>query len=233
MQIGGPASRHRSSSPPAITVALVDRDRLSRSAIRTRLGAEDDIEIVGEARNAIEGIDLIRRRTPNIVLIAFEPADRGRGETIGEILMVSPGTIVIVLSHQAEEESQLRALRAGAAGWLVKPIDVEALPRILRGVQAGQAAVTRALGTALVKRVLGGGGHPHGFRPVRSTLTQREWEVADLMVESGTPIEIATRLQVSPATVRTHIKHILGKLGTASREEAIRRLERLRQIPGA
>jgi DNA-binding NarL/FixJ family response regulator len=232
MQIG-PASPTRSSSSSRITVVLVDRDRLARHAIRTRLGAEDDIEIVGEARDASEAVDLIRSRRPYIVLIEFEPSDRAAGETIGEILTASPETRIIVLALEADDDAQMRALRTGAAGWLLKPIDLEALPRILRGVRAGEAAVTRAFGTHLLGEVIGTGGTgPHGLRPVRSPLTQREWEVADLLVEGATTAEIARQLGVTPATIRTHIKHILRKLGVQSRDEAIRYVERLRQLPG-
>jgi DNA-binding NarL/FixJ family response regulator len=232
MQLG-PASPIGSSSSSGITVVLVDRDRLARHAIRTRLGAEDDIEIAGEARDASEAVDLIRTRWPDIVLIASEQPDRAAGEAIGEILRASPATRIIVLALEADEDAQMRALRAGAAGWLVKPINLRALPRILRGVRAGEAGVTRAFGTHLLEEVIGtGGAGPYGLRPVRSPLTQREWEVADLLVQGATTAEIASQLGVTAATIRTHIKHILGKLGVHSRDEAIRYVERLRQLPG-
>jgi DNA-binding NarL/FixJ family response regulator len=229
-----PGTPTRSSSSPILTVAVVDRDPLARRALRARLAAEPDIETVGEAPDASSGVDLVSRHRPNLVLIGFAPPDRTASEAFGEMLAASPHTSIIVLALEAGQDAELQALRAGAAGWLSKSIDLEVLPKVLRGVRAGEAAVPRALGTRLVQEVI---GPPRAnsirLRPVRSSLTQREWEVADLLADGATTREIARRLRVSPATVRTHIKHVLGKLGAHSREEAIRHVERLRQRSGA
>jgi DNA-binding NarL/FixJ family response regulator len=219
----------RSSSSPVITIAIVDGDPLARQALRARLDGERDMEVVGEAPDASTAIELISAQRPDLVLI--DPGLRGRsgGEAMGEMLTISPQTRVIMLAVDADEDSQLHALRAGAAGYLLKSIDLEVLPRVLRGVLAGEAAVTRALGTRVLElvRVLGA-AEANRLRPVRSSLTEREWQVLDLVVEHATTGEIARRLRVSPATVRTHVKHILKKLGMHSRDEAIRYVNRTR-----
>jgi two-component system nitrate/nitrite response regulator NarL len=220
------ASGPRSS---AITVAIVDADPLARRALGARLSAEHDFEIVGEASDPSEVMDLVGRQRPDQVLLEFVAPDRSVGDAIGELVRRSPGTACIVLALREDEDAQIRALRAGAAGWLLKSINLEVLPRILRGVRNGEAAVTRALGTRLLKEAVGfGPGDMRRFRPVRSSLTEREWEVADLLVEGATTAQIAEALHVSTATVRTHVKHILGKLGMHSREEAIRYVKRVR-----
>jgi DNA-binding NarL/FixJ family response regulator len=229
-----PAVRTGSSPSPTISVAIVDGDPLARRALRTQLDAEDDIEVVGEAPDASTAIDLVSGRRPDLALIDFTLPDRTCGEAIAEVLAASPHTSIVVLALETGQDAQMNALRAGAAGWLLKSINLEVLPRVLRGVRAGEAAVTRALGMRLLKEVIGPDNPNRSrLRPVRSSLTQREWEVVDLLVDGATTAEIADQLRVSLETVRTHIKHILGKLGAHSREEAIRRVERLRQLRGA
>lgn len=219
----------RSRSASALTVVIVDGDPLARHALRTRLAAEYDIEVVGEARDASTAIELVRDQRPDVVLIEPALPDRSGGEAMGEMLTISPRTRVIMLAVEADDDAQMQALRAGAAGCLLKSIDLEALPRVLRGVRAGEAAVTRAIGTRVLEQVRAlGSPHLGRLRPVRSSLTQREWEVLDLLVEDATTREIAGQLQVSLGTVRTHVKHILRKLGMHSRDEVIRYVKRTR-----
>jgi len=220
----------RASSSPVLTIAIVDGDPLARRAIRTRLAVEDDFVVVGEASDGSTGIQLVRHRRPAIVLLTHSLPDRSAGDVMREMLMISSETRIVVLAVDPDEGVQMRALRMGAAGCLPKATDLEILPRILRGVRAGQAAVTRALGTRVLEevRMLDRIGLDR-FRPVRSPLTQREWEVLDLLVEGMTTNEIARRLDVSHATVRSHVKHVLGKLGVHSRGDAVRYVERLRR----
>lgn len=229
-----PAPAATGSGSSATTIVIVDGDPLARSALRARLTAEPDFDVVGEAEDAFRGMALVGRERPDLVLVDFTAIDRSGGDTIGELIRSSPGTACIVLALEGDEDAQLRALRAGAAGWLLKSIDLEVLPRVLRGVRNGEAAVTRALGSRLLEEATRiGGGDMRRLRPVRSSLTQREWEVADLLVEGATTSQVADALAVSPATVRTHVKHILGKLGMHSREEAIRYVERVRHASWA
>jgi two-component system, NarL family, response regulator LiaR len=214
----------------AITVATVDSDPLARRALRAQLATEHDIELVGEAPYASKGVDLVKRHRPDLVLIAMTPGEPGCSEAIGEMFAASPRSRIIVLALDSDEDAQMRALRAGAAGWLLKSIDLEVLPRVLRRVQAGEAAVPRALGNRLLEETIGDGILDRNrLRPIRSSLSRREWEVIDLLVEGATTARIADQLQIRPATVRTHVKHILGKLRVHSREEAIRYVERVRQ----
>jgi NarL family two-component system response regulator LiaR len=220
------------SSPPAITIAIVDGDPLARYALRARLVAEPDLEIVGEAHDASGAIQLVRDQRPNLLLLELELPDRSGSQLVGELRAISPQTSVIVLAAEADERTQINTLRVGAAGCLLKSLDLEVLPQVLRGVRAGEAAVSRALGTRLLQQVnTFGGARLNRLRPVRSSLTQREWEVLDLLAERATMDDIARQLEVSRATVRTHVKHILGKLRLHSRQDAIRYVNRVRQIP--
>jgi two-component system, NarL family, response regulator LiaR len=223
----------RPLSSSAVTVGIVDGDPLARQALRARLATEPDLEVVGEALDASTAVELVRYRRPNLLLLALELHDRSGSPLVAELLTISAQTRIIVLAVDANEDAQLDAVRIGAAGCLLKSIDLDVLPRVLRGVRAGEAAVTRALGTRIVQQLNAlGPAELNRLRPIRSSLTQREWEVLDLLVERGTTGEIAGQLGVSRATVRTHVRHILRKLGLHSRQEAIRYVERLRHVSG-
>jgi DNA-binding NarL/FixJ family response regulator len=118
-----------------------------------RLAAEGDIELVGEAPDASTGIELVRGQRPDVVMIELALPDRSGCDAMREILDVSPQTRVIMLAVEADETTQLQALQAGAAGFLLKSIDLDVLPRVLRGVRAGEAAVTRAVAMRLLDEV--------------------------------------------------------------------------------
>jgi DNA-binding NarL/FixJ family response regulator len=133
----------------------MDGDSLLRHALRTRLAAENDIELVGAARDAATAVELVRERRPDLALVELALPHRGGLDTMREILSLSPETLVIMLADEADQNTQLQALRAGAVGFLLKPIDLDVLPRVLRGVRAGEAAVTRALAMRLLEEVRG------------------------------------------------------------------------------
>jgi DNA-binding NarL/FixJ family response regulator len=118
-----------------------------------RLAAEGDIELVGEAADASTGIELVRDGQPDLVLIELALPDRSGSDAMREILTISPETRVIVLAAEADETTQLEALQEGAAGFLLKSIDLDILPRVLRGVRAGEAAVSRSVAMRLVEEV--------------------------------------------------------------------------------
>jgi NarL family two-component system response regulator LiaR len=220
----------RSSPPQAITVVTVDGDPLARRALRAKLATERDLDLVGEAADASHGVELVAGHQPDLVLIAVTSPDQHSTDTIEEMITASPRTRIIVLALEGDEAAQIQLLRAGAAGWLLKSVDPEVLPRVLRAVHAGEAAVPRALCKRVVKEAIGPGcWNRNRLRPIRSSLTGREWEVIDLLAEGAATADIAGELQVSQATVRTHVKHILGKLGVHSRNEAVRHVEQFRQ----
>ena len=118
-----------------------------------RLAAEGDIELVGEAPDASTGIELVREQRPDVVLLDFALPDRSGSDAMREILTISPEIKVILLAAEADETTQLQALHAGAAGFLLKSIDLDILPRVLRGVRAGEAAVSRSVAMRLVEEI--------------------------------------------------------------------------------
>ena len=122
-----------------------------------RLAAETDIELIAEAPDASTGVELVRDQRPEVVLIELALPDRSGIDAMREILSVSPETRVIMLAAEADEATQLRALQAGAAGFLLKTINLDVVPRVLRGVRAGEAAVSRSVATRLLEELRGRG----------------------------------------------------------------------------
>ena len=135
----------------------MDRDALLRHALRLRLAPETDIELVAEAPDAATGIELVREQRPDVALIELALPDRTGIDAMRETLTISPETRVIMLAADADETTQLQALQAGAAGFLLKTINLDVVPRVLRGVRAGEAAVSRSVATRLMEELRGRG----------------------------------------------------------------------------
>ena len=217
------------SEDGAIRVVLADGDPLARRTIRDAL-QRDGITVVAEAANGHEVIELVSFYRPDAVVM-----DEGLPEIDGikatrTIHERSPATCVVLIASSPDDEHGLRALRSGAAGYLSKEIDPEMLPRVLRGALEGEAAISRRLAMSLIasyRRAPRGGS---GFRPVRSALTDREWEVLDLLCTGAGTEEIARTLVLSTETVRSHLKNLYRKLGVRSRQQAAEEARRLREL---
>jgi DNA-binding NarL/FixJ family response regulator len=208
-------------------VIIADDDALARRMVRDALQAAG-LVVVADAADGRQAVELARYYRPDVVLMdVIMPVMDGIKAT-ERITEESPDTHVVMLTGSDEDELGYLGLRAGAVGFITKDVSVEAIPRAVRGVKAGEAAFSRQLSRRLVERLqsLPDGGI--GVRPVRSELTPREWEVLDLLCEGKGTAEIAEALVVSLETVRSHIKNMLRKLDVSSREEAVALAESLR-----
>jgi NarL family two-component system response regulator LiaR len=213
----------------ALRVVLADGDPLARRTIRDAL-QRDGIIVVAEATTGREAVELTSFYRPDAVLMDTKlPAMDGL-EAARIIHDRAPAICVILLTSSPDDKSGLRALRAGAAGYLSKEVEPEALPRVLRGATEGEAAISRRLAMALIesyRRAPRGGS---GLRPVRSALTDREWEVLDLLAAGAGTEDIARKLVLSTETVRSHLKNLYRKLGVRSRDEAAEAAHKLRDL---
>lgn len=217
------------SEDAAVRVVLADGDPLARRTIRDAL-QQDGIVVVAEATGGREVIELVGFYRPDAVVM-----DAGLPEIDGidatrTIHDRSPQICIVLMTNAEDDKLGLRALRAGAAGYLSKEVDPTVLPRVLRGALEGEAAISRRLAMSLIesyRRAPRGGS---GFRPVRSQLTDREWEVLDLLSAGAGTDEIARTLVLSTETVRSHLKNLYRKLGVRSREEAAEEARRLREL---
>jgi DNA-binding NarL/FixJ family response regulator len=208
---------------------IADDDPFARRVIKDVL-TESGVLVIAEARNGRQAVELALYYRPDVVIMdAVMPELDGILAT-RQILKMVPDQLVIVLTGVDDEDDELGllALRAGAAGFLSKDVDIDALPRTLHGVRAGEAAISRRMTKRLIEQLRSAPGGSSGMRPVKSPLTAREWEVIDLLKSTRSTDEIAAELVLSTETVRSHVKNILRKLDVRSREEAVAAADRMR-----
>jgi DNA-binding NarL/FixJ family response regulator len=200
----------------ALTVVIADADALARHLIRIVL-ERAGVTVLAEARCAEQAIDLVLQHRPDVALL-------DGGDAVHAIHRRAPGQPMVVLAREEDPHAALAALRSGASGYLSKELDLDALPRTLAGVAAGEAAISRRMTRYLIEAV----SRRPALRPIKGPLTAREWEVVDLLAPDRTTDDIADRLVLSPETVRTHVKSIMRKLDVHSRHDAPAAAARLR-----
>jgi len=229
---GGPDSpqddkpRQRSDRP---RIVIADSDPLARRVVREALQEQHGFIIPGEASNGIEAVELCRYYRPDAALLEYDLGHGLDGIAATErIRAEAPEVAVLMFSREESEEVQLAALSAGAAGFVPKSAGFDEVAEGLRLVIEGKAAIPPHTTMVLIQRlrVLPRGGS--GMRPVRSPLTQREWEILDLLTQSLDTRAIARTLVLSEETVYSHVKNILRKLGVHSRREAIEITRKMR-----
>ena len=212
-----------------LRAVIADDDPFARRVIKDVL-TESGVLVIAEARNGRQAVELALYYRPDVVVMdAVMPELDGILAT-RQLLKMVPDQLVIVLTGVDDEDDELGllALRAGAAGFLSKDVDIDALPRTLNGVRAGEAAISRRMTKRLIEQLRSAPGGSSGMRPVKSPLTGREWEVIDLLTATRSTDEIAADLVLSTETVRSHVKNILRKLDVRSREEAVAVADRMR-----
>jgi NarL family two-component system response regulator LiaR len=213
----------------ALRTIIADDDPLVRRMVRDILQAAG-IVVVAEARDGREAVELTLYYRPDVVLMdVIMPKLDGIMAT-SRIVENLPEQAVVLLTRAGDDDLGVLGLRAGAMGFLHKDMELDSLPRVLRGVAAGEAAVSRAMTKQLIQHMRGAHDEEHGLVPIRSRLTAREWEVLDLLCDDATTSDIADALVLSQETVRSHVKNILRKLDVRSRQEAVALTRRLRGL---
>jgi two-component system, NarL family, response regulator LiaR len=210
---------------------VVDDDPLVRRLIRDVLQM-DGVTVIAEAGNGREALELALFYRPDVVLMDYMMPELDGIEATRRIYARDPGIRVVLLTGAADEELGLRGLRAGAAGFLSKDMELASLPRVLRRAAAGEAAISRRLAMQLVQHLRTAPAAGTGLRPVRSSLTDREWQVLDLLSGGASNEDISRALVLSHETVRTHLKNLYRKLQVRSRPDAIQAAVRLRDLSG-
>jgi DNA-binding NarL/FixJ family response regulator len=196
------------SSNASVTDAFVDVLR------------QADIGVIAAA-DAEATLELARQQRPDVVLVDDELPGIGGVAGLPRLAAASPDSELVVLAARFDRGTGVRAVLAGAAGYLSRAVAPEALPRIVRGVMRGEAAIPRTLTMALIERHRMLARSEARMRPTESPLSSGEREVLDLMATGASPREIATELVVPLETVQSREQHILGKLRIHSRAAAI------------
>ncbi len=206
-----------------IRVVVADDEALVRLGLRVLLETEDDLALVGEAGDGRATVELVRRTRPDVVLLDVRMPGTDGLQALRAIAATPElaGIRVIVLTTFELDEYVFEALRDGASGFLIKNTEPAELLHAVRVVAAGGSLLSptvtrRVVGEFVARRTRRPAPHP-GLR----TLTQREREVMALVAEGLSNEEIAERLVVSPATVRTHVSRAMGKLGARDRAQLV------------
>ncbi|MEU6817619.1 response regulator transcription factor [Streptomyces sp. NPDC046860] len=198
-----------------IRVLLVDDHQVVRRGLRTFLEVQDDIEVVGEAADGAEGVARAEELRPGVVLMDVRmPGLDGIGALRRLRELGNPARVLIVTSF-TERRTVVPALRAGAAGYVYKDVDPDALAAAIRSVHAGHILLQPEVADALLTQEESGTGNSRG-----SSLTEREREVLGLIADGRSNREIARALVLSEKTVKTHVSNILMKLDLADRTQA-------------
>ncbi|WP_320781290.1 response regulator transcription factor [Streptomyces sp. CRN 30] len=199
----------------AIRVLLVDDHQVVRRGLRTFLEIQDDIEVVGEAADGAEGVARAEELGPDVILMDVKMPGMDGVEALRRLRELDHPARVLVVTSFTEQRTVIPALRAGAAGYVYKDIDPDALAGAIRSVHAGHILLQPEVAGALLAPEGTASGQGRG-----GSLTDREREVLALIADGRSNREIARALVLSEKTVKTHVSNILMKLDLADRTQA-------------
>ncbi len=195
-----------------IRLAIAEDHTIVRWALKEALGKADDIEVVGEAGNAAETLEMVKRDRPEVLLLDITLPDKSGFDVLSELRLLETAPLVIVLTWHTEPSYAARAIAAGAHGYLTKSVEPDALLAAIRAVSRGEQVIPPGIEQLLAA----GDGHP------ASALTAREQQVMEMLGRGMTNREIAEHLEISIKTVDTHRGHVLKKLGLRNNSELTR-----------
>jgi DNA-binding NarL/FixJ family response regulator len=208
-----------------VRVFVADDQPLMRQGFRMILSSQPGIEVVGEAADGLAALEGVRSTHPDVVLMDIRMPGLDGIEATRQICDAR----VLILTTFGHDEYVLEALKAGASGFLLKDATPEELTHAVRVVAAGESLLAPAVTTTLLTRLLPalgdqaatGEAQANVYGPLLGQLTEREVEVLKLVARGLSNAEIATELYVSEATVKTHVSHVLTKLGLRDRVQAV------------
>ncbi len=199
----------------AIKVLLVDDHQVVRRGLRTFLEVQGDIAVVGEAADGAEGVERARELRPDVILMDIRMPGMDGIEALRRLRELDHPARVLIVTSFTERRTVVPALRAGAAGYVYKDVDPEALAGAIRSVHAGHVLLQPEVAGALLSQEEAGSGQGRA-----GSLTDREREVLGLIADGRSNREIARSLVLSEKTVKTHVSNILMKLDLADRTQA-------------
>ena len=206
------------TSTGTIRLALVDDHAILRQGLRSLLEREDDLVVVGEASSEPEAVTMVAATLPDVVLVDLKLSAGSDFEGLSLCTKLSgahPDLGLLVLTTFLDEDLVVRAVHAGARGYVVKDVDTSALIRAIRDISRGGSAFDARSAAAMVR------GLHAGPVDADKKLTSREQEVLELLSRGMSNVQIGKKLFISDTTVKFHVGNILRKLGVSRRAEAV------------
>ncbi len=200
-----------------IRLVIAEDHQIVREGLRVFLEAQPDMEVVAEAANGREALEAVRQHRPDVLLLDLIMPEVDGLTVLRQVAQEVPETKVLVLTSASDDRMVLPAVRAGAAGYVLKTISAAELAEAVRKVVQGEPVLHPEITRMLMREVRQGPGAVAG-----EAFTQRELEVLSLLAHHLTNKEIAVELGISETTVKTHVRNILHKLGVSTRAEAAR-----------
>jgi len=194
---------------------VIDDHPLLRKGLQQLADLSPNIEIVGEANNGNEGLAIVRELTPDLVLLDLNMPEKNGLETLAALKALQPDTRVVILTVSDAEEDVVTALRGGADGYLLKDIDPELLLEKFHEAADGRMVMSPNIAECLARSLQSEHLHPTG-----ADLTKREREILHHISQGESNKVIGRNLNITEATVKVHVKHLLKKLGLKTRVEA-------------
>lgn len=205
-----------------IKVALVDDQAMVRAGLKMILESEADIQVCGEAADGDQALAMVTSSSPDVVLMDIRMPNVDGIAATRDVLAACPDLYVVILTTFDDDELVYEALRAGASGFLLKSADGDSLVNAVRVVASGDAMLAPEVTRRVIDQVASSPRVSPGPDPtVIGDLSDREVEVLQLMARGLSNGEIASELFVSSTTVKTHVSHILTKLGVRDRVQAV------------
>lgn len=204
-----------------IRVLLVDDHALFREGLASIVGAQSDMEVIGEAQDGLEAVVKARQLEPDLILMDIEMPDMDGLEATRQIKQEQPEALIVILTVRDDDEKLFEAIKSGAQGYILKNIRSREMLSMLRGAMQGEAALSPSLAGRMLEEFRRLSELvPAGMEEESVTLTGREKEVLGLVAADKQDKEIAAALNISLNTVKTHMRNILSKLQVSSRYEA-------------
>jgi NarL family two-component system response regulator LiaR len=204
----------------AIRVLIVDDHAVVREGLRTFLELQDGIEVVGEAGDGLEALDQAAALTPDVILMDLVMPRLDGVAAMRKLRERSPDSRVIVLTSFLDDSRLMPALQAGAAGYLLKDVEPAELARAVRTAGSDQAMIDPTVAARLLRTLSEPGPAIQRTGDPETTLTPREHEVLQLIAGGRSNKRIALELGIAEKTVKTHVGHLMAKLGVADRTQA-------------
>lgn len=208
-----------------VRIVVTDDHSVVRQGLRMFLELDNELEVVGEAANGAEAIDMVRELRPDVVLMDLVMPVMDGISAISAIRQEMPGVEIVALTSVLEDASVVGAVRAGAIGYLLKDTNADELRRSVKAAAQGQVQLSPEAAVRLMREVRA--------PDAPQSLTERETDVLQLLADGQSNKEIARSLSIGEKTVKTHVSSILAKLGVQSRTQAVLTAMRSGLIPPA